>query len=67
MNLYIVICLAIAGGVVFAALKNNALSWVIAGAVALSLLLGVPEISGPFNDLAQGFASVITGVVGDIG
>lgn len=64
MSVYVVICLIVGvGGALFAA-KSKQLGWFIAGAVALSLLLGVPAISAPFIDVAQGFASVVARTVG---
>lgn len=65
MSIYLVICLIVGiGGALFAA-KSGQLGWFVAGAVALSLLLGVPEVSAPFIDIAQGFASVVARAVGN--
>lgn len=65
MSLYLVICLLFGLGAVAVAVKKGQLAWFISGAVALSLLLGIPTISGPFLQLTQGVASVVAGVVGD--
>ncbi|SNR87515.1 hypothetical protein SAMN06265360_12639 [Haloechinothrix alba] len=67
MSLYLVVCLAIAAVVVIAALKKGAIAWVIAGAVALSMLAGVPAVSGPFTQLTQGVARVITETISGLG
>ena len=63
MSIYITLCLAIAVATGFAAAKKGELGWFLGGAVALALLLGVPAISSPFIDVAQGFASVVANAV----
>lgn len=65
MSIYLVICLIVALGGALIAAKSKQLGWFIAGATALALLLGIPEISAPFIEIAQGFAGVIARAVGD--
>ena len=65
MSLYIVLCLIVGIGAGIAALRSGQLGWFITGAVALALLLGIPEISIPFIDITQGFASVVARAVGE--
>jgi len=65
MSIYLVICLIVGLGAVLFASKSGQLGWFIAGAVSLALLLGVPAVSAPFIDIAQGFASVVARAVGD--
>lgn len=65
MSIYIVICLIAGLGAGVAAARSGELGWFLGGAVALALLLGVPEISAPFIDITQGFASVVARAVGD--
>ncbi len=65
MSLYILLCLIVGIGAGLAALRSGQLGWFITGAVALALLLGVPAISAPFIDVAQGFASVVARAVSD--
>lgn len=65
MSIYLVICLIVGLGGALIAAKSKQLGWFVSGAVALALLLGVPEISAPFIEIVQGFASVVARAVGD--
>lgn len=65
MSLYILLCLIVGIGAGLAALRSGQIGWFITGAVALALLLGIPEISTPFIDITQGFASVVARAVSD--
>ncbi|MPY82596.1 MAG: hypothetical protein GEV00_04600 [Actinophytocola sp.] len=65
MSIYIVLCLIVGIGTGVLAARSGQLGWFIGGATALALLLGVPAISAPFIDVAQGFASVVADAVGE--
>ena len=65
MSIYIVLCLIVGIGTGVLAARSGQLGWFIGGATALALLLGVPEVSAPFIDVAQGFASVVAAAVGE--
>jgi len=65
VSIYIVLCLIVGIGTGVLAARSGQLGWFIGGATALALLLGVPEVSAPFIDVAQGFASVVATAVGE--
>lgn len=65
MSIYLVICLIVGLGGAMVAAKSKQLGWFVCGAVSLALLLGIPAVSAPFIDVAQGFASVVARAVGD--
>lgn len=65
MSIYIVLCLIVGIGTGVLAARKGELGWFLGGATALALLLGVPEVSAPFVEIAQGFANVVATAVGD--
>jgi len=65
MSLYIALCLIVGIGSGVLAARSGQLGWFLGGATALALLLGVPEISTPFVQVAQGIADVVARAVGE--